>query len=182
MLYFFQCTVLLKLYVILLHAIVVLEARRIDKSFVTASHSGDWRGGGGEVCLSHECTQMFFHHHRLAATRKSGERGLMRWLVTGTSVMMSNSSVPQPETLLDKNYNSQTNSLFSTSHFLTTFSPKLLGAKMTSLEDKSVRQDQKPHHSFFFLLLDPVTSANCERVFPCWQRNVHSAVHRTATC
>lgn len=111
---FSQCKVFLNLHVVLLHAVVVLEARRKGKSCVTASHSGDWRGGGsgsgggGEVCLSHECTQMFFHHHRLPATRKSGERGLMRWLVTGTSVMMSNSSVAQPDKLCWINSNSQT--------------------------------------------------------------------------
>lgn len=32
----------------------------------------------------------------------SGDRGLMRWLVAGTCVMMSNGSVPQPQTLLDE--------------------------------------------------------------------------------
>lgn len=73
------------------------------------------------------------------------------------------------------NSNSQINSLFSTSHFGTMFRLKLPGAKMTSLEDNSVCQDQKPHLSFWIQLhLQTV-----KEFFACWQRNLHSAVHRT---
>lgn len=31
---------------------------------------------------------------------------------------------------------------------------------------------------FFNFFLDPVTCVYCERVFACWQRNVHSAIQQ----
>lgn len=95
------------IYVIIFHMLFlhgsIKESWLSHRERVTLA-TGTLRVGDGGRWPSASATNAlrFFHYRCLSATLKSGQWGLVRCLAAGTSVPMSNGSVPLPQTPLDE--------------------------------------------------------------------------------